>query len=96
MAPDADAPGLRAHVDDAAGALREHVPPGRLTGEEQATDVDVHQLVPLGLGHVERIVVGADPGVVAENVDRPNSSTVASTAARMRATSSTSIAATVM
>ncbi len=42
-----------------------------LRKEEQAFEVDVHHLVPVGLGDVERVVVRAQTRIVHEDVDLP-------------------------
>ena len=44
-------------------------PGGGLRGEEEPADVDREQLVPLGLGRVDRVVVRPEPGVVDEDVE---------------------------
>src|SRR5437763_1984812 len=57
VAGDADLSGLRADVDDAPVARGHHPLSRGLAGEEEATQVDLHELVPLVLGDVDRVVV---------------------------------------
>ena len=58
-------------VDDRPGALFDHDRDGVLAAEEDAADVDGHDLVPRrDVGVDDRVVgLGHDPGVVVEDVD---------------------------
>ena len=87
---DADHAGLRAEVHDPALSLAEHDATGGAAAEEQPLEVDVHDLVPVGLGDVLGAVIGAESGVVDEDVDGPKVLADASKAASMSATSVTS------
>ena len=66
---------LRAEVDDAAAAPRDHAAPDRLADEEEALDVDAEGEVEVGLGGILGRRLGrAQAGVVDEDVDAPEAS----------------------
>ncbi len=62
-------PGLRAQVHDPSVAPRDHAAAHGLGDEEQPLEVDVHDLVPVGLGDLEGVVVEPHAGVVDQHVD---------------------------
>ena len=69
MVGNADERCLRAHGDNPAGAVFEHDLPGCLGREEEALRVDVHHVVPVGLGDIDRWMVCSEPSVRNEHID---------------------------
>ena len=80
---DPNQPCLRAEAHDAPVPALNHRAADGLRQEEEALEVDVHHRVPVGLGHVDGVVVRPKSGVVDQDVDLSSWSASARSTARL-------------
>ena len=73
LTDDAAQSGYRCDVDHGAAPLLEHDGKRGVRQRERAIEIRLHDVFPLLLGHVEHQRVAADPGVVDEPIECPES-----------------------